>query len=620
VSQRTSLFNQLPWVGGVNTSLDESMIPPNQLTRADSVVFDTRGSKKKRDGINYDFDSVANASKSIYGLHEFWYGTNSKTRKFVSINEDGLVRSYSTAGTASTVTVNGKAWSGVIDQITMVTFNNKLIIALNGDTNLVKFWDGDNNLEDLQNVYNQTLYTNGRSSSGTTRTLVLSSAFKGLVGDYIVISGTTGGNASFYNGTYAVTSISTSNVTDDTITYTAVGTLAEAGTSDSALRVNGTAPQATAIREHLGRLWTNDKTNRDRLHYSSPFNHTEWLGFGDSGALDIGVGDGDPDGIVAIFPSFKGDLFVAKRTKLYRVRGTSPENFSIELVSSGIGCVSHNAVTLVDQDDLMFISEKGVHSINAVSAYGDFNSTFTSADIQKTFIDSFPKSRLKYAKAAYNPEINSVAFAFTDSNTPDLNVASLDINNSIWLYNVIFKSWYRWNDIPSQAMIVANDADKKRFYFGTDMDRIAKSFSGNPYDVDYDGNQTEITMTLHTGQIIVDGSLFNVKGFKRFLLYYKPFSTHTINVDVYVDGQNLDSANQLVFNDSPLGDLIGETFILGESMLGGNLKLASYTRTIDGYGRSVKIELTMGGINETAEIQGFGIEFEVAGTSPEVRN
>ena len=42
---RTQLFQLLPWIGGVNTSQDDSLIPPNQLVRADNCIFDTKGSR-----------------------------------------------------------------------------------------------------------------------------------------------------------------------------------------------------------------------------------------------------------------------------------------------------------------------------------------------------------------------------------------------------------------------------------------------------------------------------------------------------------------------------------------------------------------------------------------------
>jgi hypothetical protein len=619
VPARTRLFEMMPWSGGVNTSTDDSLIPANQLAQADNVVIDTNTSRKKRDGFIFNFDDMSSSTNAAYGLHEFWFGSSNKVQRYISINDAREVRSYNSGGTATLLTDGGKPWQGVTDLPSMLTFNNRAILAVNGDDNLVKYWDGTSpTYLDLPNSYGTHLASSGRSSSGTTRMLVLNRPFRGLVGDFIIISNATGLNAAAYNGTYEVLTVSTTNVANDTITYQGSFALIDAPSSDANLTVDGTAPQASILREHLGRIWCNDKNNIDRIHYSGSFDHTSWLGFGDSGALDVGIGDGDPEGITAIFPTFKGEIFVAKRTKLYRVSGYSPENFSVSLVTGGIGCVSHNSIASVDQDDMLFVSEKGIHSINATSSFGDFSAAFISADIQKTFIQNFSKPRLRYCKAAYNPELNSVAFAFTDSNLPNFSLTTLDVNNSLWLYNVIQKAWYRWPDVPCSGLMVANDGDKKRFYFGSHNGRIIKSASGNNYDLSYTDQQVGIKFTVVTGQLNLDGTYYNVKGFKRFILYYKPEGTHVITVNVRIDNVPVDDVNHLVFSETPLGVLLGVDFILGVSVLGSDIRLAPYSRTIDGYGRSCKISVEQTGINQQVDIQGFGIEYEQAGTSPEV--
>lgn len=616
---RTQLFQLLPWIGGVNTSQDDSLIPPNQLVRADNCIFDTKGSRKKREGIKYNWDNVTTSSASIRGLHEFYFGSQSKSKRLLSIASNRAVRSYTTGGIATVLTDSGLPWTGEIGQTSFQTFNNRAIMAVDGASNLVKVWDGITaNVEDLRTVFDHKVATNGRSSVGTTRTIVLNGPFTGVAGDYVVVSAASFATAAQFNGTYLVDSVSNTNVPNDTITYTAPSSLTEGPVSDSTLTVDGVAPQASAVREHIGRLWCNDKTNRDRVHFSGAFNHLQWLGLGDSGAMDIGVGDGDPEGIVAIFPTFKGVLFIAKRTKLYKVSGASPETFVVELVSSGIGCASHSSVAQVDQDDMFFVSDKGVHSVTATNNFGDFNSSYISSDIQRTFNEQFSKQNLKYCWGAYLPAINSVAFTFTDTNLPQAVNTNLAVNNAVWLYNIPFKSWYRWFDVPCQSMIVASDADRGRFYFGTHTSRVIKSFIGNNYDTTASGVNTSIKYTVTSGQINVDGSLYSVKGFKRFILYYKPDGANNVNVSIQIDNFPLDSVNTLVFNEQPSATLLGSTFILGQSLLGDDTRLASYTKHIEGFGRSFRVIIEQDELNAQLDIQGFAIEFEAAGNSPEV--
>lgn len=517
---RTKLFSLFPWVGGVNTALDPSTIPSNQLIQADDVIFGTRGSRRKREGINHAWDSASNGSTSLIGLHDFWFGATTKSQRLVAIASDKAAYSYTT-GTRATIS-GGTAWASTITNVSMATMNNLCVIAVDGTGNIMKKWSGSGNIADLL----------------------------------------------------------------------------------------GTPPVASICREYRGRLWTNDKTNCDRLHYSTIANCEEWNGVGDSGAIDIGVGDGDPDGITAIFPGFKDTLFVAKRTKLYRIDGDTPENFSVRLVSNGVGCVSHNSCATVDQDDIVFMSERGIHSLMATANFGDFEGAYLSADIQTTFNENFKKSRRKYTWAAYLSEINSVAFAVTDTDYSDT------VNKAIWLYNLPLKSWYRWPNIVCQSLIVANDSDRKRFYFGTATTRVSQALAGTNYDTLASAAFGAVEgFTLKTGVIFPEEDPFTVKYFKRFVLYYKPIGTNTVTVNLRIDNAPTQS---VAYQEETSGDLLGTTFILGASVLGSSHTMQPYTRSIDGAGRGIQVTIVEDGIDGPLEIQGFGLEYESGASSPEV--
>lgn len=503
----------------MNTSLDPSTIPSNQLVQGDNIVFGVRGSRKKREGIDLGWDSGTTGSASLIGMQDFWFGTTSRTQRMVAVLNDKKVHSYS-SGTKSADLFAGTAWGSDITSACLETINNLCVIAVDGTSNVMKKWSGSGNIADL----------------------------------------------------------------------------------------GGTPPQASFCRMHLGRLWTNDKTNLDRLHYCTTGNPEEWTGTGDSGAIDIGIGDGDPEGITAII-SFKRTLFVFKRTKLYRITNFTPETFAVEMVSSGVGCSGPNALVTVDQDDVYFVSDKGVHSLKATDAYGDFEGSYVSQDIQGSFNTIWTRSRLKYVWAGYLNSINSIAFAMTDS------TYGSTANNAIWLYNFPLKSWYRWGNISCQSLIVSNDADKRRFYLGGATSRIAKTFTGTKYDLSTADAQVAIPVTIKTGFLYLDEDPETVKAFKKFTLFYKPEGTHTITVMAKIDNQD---PQTIAFSQTNSTALLGSTFVLGSSVLGSDSIMAPYSQSIDGIGRSVQITISQTGIDQTVEIQGFGIEFEPAGDQQEV--
>lgn len=609
--RKTQLWQLLPWIGGLNTSLDPAMIPESQLTNAENVVTGVNNSKQKREGINKNWDDVAAGSTdAIIGAADYWYYSGgSMLQKRVSLNEAGTMRWYNSSGAATSITVGGVAYSSPTIASCKV-MNSLFIVACDGTSNRVKKWSGSGNAADLRATWAHT--TISRASSGTTRTIVLGQSFKGVSGDYVVITGLTE-SAGTYNGTWAVTGVSTTTVSNDTIQYTSTGSFTETTTGDTGGTVHGLAPNGALLQTHQGRLLTTDKTRPYRVHYSAPFDPETWGGYGDSGVIDIDVGDDDPQGITAIFPTFQGDLYVAKRTKLYRIRGLIPD-YSIEKLSDSLGVIGPEAYTAVGQSDIIWVSEKGVHSLVTTDKYGDVEEAFLSKDIQKSFNGEgdFPwsTSRRKYTKVRYSPSENLVFFGVTESSLNSLGGQ----NNSLWVFDTVTKQWIsRWPSISCETLFVVRDSDKPRLYLGSYTSRLYKTFTGSSTDTTEAGASQNITLKVKTGLIYVDKNPYVLKGFKKLILYYTPRGTQVISATARVDKL---SRQAVSFDQSAGGATLGGTFTLGQSVLGSEGLFAPYTRTIDGYGRSIQIELQEGSQNADYTLEGLGVEYQ----SSEVRH
>jgi len=588
-------FKLSPWEGGLNTSLDPALIPPQQCTTLDNVVFGERSSRKKRDGIDHSWD---------YGTIT---GNTAANPTVISSTAHGLATNDQVVitGSNSTPTIDGT-------YTVTVTGANTFTIPVNvsnaGTAGKWRLNNGSTSILKLHDFW--------YDSSGKTQ-LVL-----GVASDRSVYKYSAGARTKLtdtgtaWSGTLTSVSAITFN-NRAIIACSGSGNVVKMYDGTTLTDLSGTPPQASIVQTHLGRIWTNDKTNPDRIHYSPVADHTQWNGAGDSGAFDIGKGDGDPEGITAIFPSFKGELFVAKKTKLYRISGLYPETFEVRLVSSGIGCVSHNAVAAIDQDDIFFVSEKGVHSLAATANYGDFEASYVSLDIQKTFNEDLDQSRLKYIQAAYLPNLNSVAFGVTEETSSGRSLTTTAVNNTLYLYNIYKKAWYRWPDLPCSSVSVVSDSDRKRFYFGTHNTRVSKSFNSTNYDVSKSGSNLPIRFKIVSGLIYPDNDPYTVKKLRKFVLYYRPQGTHTITAQVKVDSKTVSTANLLSFSDTGGADLLGSTFILGTSVLGYDVNLGAYTRTVDGRGRGFRVTIEQTGTDESADIQGIGLIFEPAGASSE---
>jgi hypothetical protein len=361
-------------------------------------------------------------------------------------------------------------------------------------------------------------------------------------------------------------------------------------------------PDFSVMRVHQSRLWTNDKTNNDRLHYSAVGDFENWNGDSTSGALDVFPGDGDGDGLQTIYPPFRGILFVAKGQRLYRIAGDDEDNYSPSLVTSGLGSMAHNAVSTVDLDDVLFVSSKGIHSLAATDQFGDFNAQFLSFKIQNTF-NSLVSTRLKFAQSAYIPDLNTVFFTVTEDGNSQ--------NNAVYLFNTMSKEWAVWPGIDCQSITPMRVGSSEVFVFGTSNSRIILSSGESGLDF----GTTSFRFRVKTGSIYVQGRPDAISMFKRLSLLYKPRGTFTITAKIKIDNQPVQSVS---FSQSTGGDVLGSTFTLGTSILGSSNVLAPYERQIEGIGRGLTIELEASGQDDQIEVYGFTIEYEAADKAQEV--
>jgi hypothetical protein len=595
--RRTSVIASRPWIPWINTSKDPAALKPfDECVNIENRITGVRDSFQKRPGINKDWDSGTSGTDSVIGGSDYWYlDSGVKTQTKVTVNEAGVFRKYASDGTITAITNDGIALT-TPTICSMEVYNGKLIMAFDGSSNRVKKYSGTGNITDLEAGFDHT--TASRSSSGTTRTLVLAQSFKGLNGDRIVVAGV--GEAT-YNGNFTVTSVSTTTLTNDTITYTASGALAEGSTADTGGTVDGLAPNGNIIAKHQGRALLTDKNEKDRLHYSETFNHEKWWGYGDSGAMDFDPDDNDPEGITGVFPTFNGDLFVAKKTKLYRVIGVIPFH-QIVTVSESIGCVSHETIAAIDKTDIIWASEKGVHSLATTVQYGDYEEAFISADIQESFNEDWSISRRKYMKGRYLSNENVYMLGVTEE---DLGTTA---NNCVWLYHTTLKRWIsRWPNVECETVFIANDSDRRRAYFGSSTGRVYQSFTDDRFDTSEAGTEAAVSALAKTGLIFPAGDPTAVCGFKRVILYYTPKSTQTISISAKIDKF---SAQSTAFDETGGGTPLGTGFTLGSTRLGSEGMYAPYSRLIDGYGHGVQLTLTENTKLANYSIEGIGLEFQ----------
>jgi hypothetical protein len=130
-------------------------------------------------------------------------------------------------------------------------------------------------------------------------------------------------------------------------------------------------------------------SNKSRLYYSDALNAEAWTG-GDAGSIDIDPDDGDRiTGLI----SHKNELFIFKgphRLSVHRLTGsaaTGDDAYARIPFVTGVGAVNHNSIFRVN-DDVVFASPRGLHSLAATAAYGDYVEAFLARPILSYYQDN----------------------------------------------------------------------------------------------------------------------------------------------------------------------------------------------------------------------------------------
>jgi hypothetical protein len=616
---RLQTFVQRPWIGGLNTARDAALLGTDELQLARNCVFDHSGSRKSRGGlqlwdyvgtgvqrsssgttrtIRATFNAGATPSTSI-NISVFHPSASNGNYDIQEVTPDTVVlvsgTTYDITYTMSTTLTEGVT----ADTQTRVGFFDTASLIIG----LYDYWYESSGTQTQKRVAvtadgNFWLYASDGSrtsitvAGGVTITTPLSNASFAVLGNKLVIAlegGTTSQN-------YPLIWDGSSNI--DYLTNLAFdGT--DVGKTGTAAN---NAPNLKVVRTFQSRIMGIEKGVPNRIHYSDVSEPERWNGEGDSGALEIEAGDGDSSGFTAIFPPFKGRLIVAKGNQLYQIVGEIPLQ-GFQIISDGVGCLSNSSAVAIDQDDIAFISRKGLHSLAATDQYGDFVGSFLSSDIQPTF-DNIDTDALDEADAVYIPKLNSIAWAVRTSGTG---------NNEIFLYNVLGKQWYIWDsedaDFSFNSMSTFIDDKVRNLYAGTTKGRVVKYVE----DYQYDFVSDDIEYRVTTGIIYPDSDPSRIKGFKQVGILYKT-DRNAVDVDIYFKIDNYQTQIGNVSQTSA-SDLLGTTFTLGSSTLGAQNILLPEHISVDGYGYGCVIELRS---TSPIEVYGYSIQYELAGDQREV--
>ena len=370
--------------------------------------------------------------------------------------------------------------------------------------------------------------------------------------------------------------------------------------------LTGTPPDGSLVRVHAGRAWLSGvNTSPHTIYYSVADNPEDWTLGGGGGSIAISQGDNDPVGITAIFPSFHDDLYVAKRRSLYRIRTfTSADlastSFAVQPVVNGIGCLSHNTVAATP-NDVIWCSERGIHSLRATDQYGDVEAAFLSYPIHELYNNEVSFERAKNMWAVYAPELNSYLLAYTKRGKR--------VNTEILGFNIVLNQWFRWQDYDCAAISRYVDGrNKSRVLVGTET--LDVGLLDNDITLDFEQSvpsyfTTPIIYPLGRPDITVN--------FKNLWLFLKPQTTGEVSISYKIDDKKIitTTADQTGSGAGVIG-----TAIIGQDIIGGSGDIKKIRVPLQGEGSGIRFTFSNipadSDLDEDCDIYGYVLEGEYA--------
>lgn len=387
----------------------------------------------------------------------------------------------------------------------------------------------------------------------------------------------------------------------------------------------GTYPSGWILRGHKNRMFiSGDSSNPDRLRFSgftaSVADHRNWGT--SSGFIDIQPGDGDPDGITAIFPEINqaNGLYIAKRTKLYFLDTSAADSASwtVSLVSDGIGCVSHNTAVAVDQSDVIFCSDRGVHVLSQVlSGTAIIEGQFVSKQIHEDYQNVMSTADRNKYSAVWYPRLNSYLLGVKRSGQAKFE--------SIYGYNVEIGGWYRWTGTPVNYLATNfNESTGKTELWAADDGGFVNALDQSSALSDLNDFGAVIPLRIRSGVIYpsmqeLQNPLPGEKHFVDLAFIFRSRDNSSFRVNTNIDGDN----NSYIVQQELIGDNILGTTVLGsaEPFILGTLSrgIKPTFQHIKGVGHSIEVTIEHDIINADLELFGMFIGFKQASESQNPR-
>lgn len=390
-------------------------------------------------------------------------------------------------------------------------------------------------------------------------------------------------------------------------------------------------PSALCASTHGDRLWIGGLDGREDAVAFSAVGAAGDFAYerGDAGILSISRRGGDV--VTALSPTFYGDIYAFTADSISRISAPSVSQLQRESVSDSLGCASHAGVVQVG-NDLFFPSARGVHSLLTTQKFGDVETEFLSAPIQRLW-NRIDPADLERSSACYDPQRGLYLLA-----VPDRHMAFGGTHTTkVLVLHVQTRRWSVW-DVAAECVALSGLQGWARMPIAASGTKLYWLNCPDRFDTDAlmrgaDWSPLAAARKTYTPKVVTHwidcGSPDSNKNFRRLDLHFRSGASYIGRVHWLIDDQyslplDIGSTRQRFsadFNLNPRGDnVMGEGSAAGSDWSGPPyIFLGEMDDTplhvsvpLTGSGKRIQIEVEMPSqLNEDTYSGGY--EFELLG-------
>jgi hypothetical protein len=328
-----------------------------------------------------------------------------------------------------------------------------------------------------------------------------------------------------------------------------------------------------------------------RIYFSKVFDAEDWTTGGilpdDPTSLDLDP-YGDPQGITG-FTVFQDRLYVFLRRSTYEITGDTPETFRVRPISRQVGCINHATIVPVG-NDVFYASERGVLSLSSTDKAIESEYAYVSRNIRTIYNEMIDRNREEQWYAGFDERENLYVLS-----CPSLGRVTNDV---CLVYNTEKNAWTTWEGLNARTFATVLINNVPRLITGREDGIIG--VTGEKKRLDF-GEPYKAKLT--TG-ILYPGQQADIEHiFKAVTIVAAPSKRSSLTLEWSIDSQFIDSR---IVNFVNSGDLLGSTFILGESRLSAGT-YEPRTAKVRGKGYGIQLTVIMQD-DEDIEIFGFIVE------------